>query len=258
MMTTSVIMATMENLQFRVKYRSWTALRKDIEEQMSMWGLLLRTEIQAELYTPVELNIIAPDGRLLEFKAQVLQHIPGQGLALKLEQTDPEVRRELEAWLAVDIDDAVDGEDPKVRLAGEESPEQPESAIQKIDQMTVTEKRRAALRGKKDMRTLLIRDRNKTIHPFILKNPSITLDEIEQIAKMPGVNPDVLRLIARNRDWTRSTTVVRNLVRNPKTPMKEALTLLKKLPKNDIRAMAKTGNVRTAIQTAARKIVREL
>ena len=256
MMSSSVIIAGMENLQFKVKYRSWAALRKDIEEQVSMWGLLLRTELHAELYTPIELSLIAPDGRLLEFKAQVLQHIPGQGLALQLEQTGPELRQELEAWLAVDIDDAIDGEDPKVQLMGDSS--DPESAVQKIDQMTVTEKRRAAMQGKKDMRTLLIRDRNKTIHPFILKNPSITLDEIEQIAKMPGVNPDVLRLIARNRDWTRSTTVVRNLVRNPKTPMKEALALLKKLPKNDIRAMAKTGNVRTAIQTAARKIVRDL
>ena len=256
-------MTRMENLQFSVNYRSWAALRKDIREQVSMWGLLLRTEIQAELYAPVELIIVAPDGRSLEFSAQVLQRIPGQGLALKLEQTNPALRQALEAWLAVDIDDAIDGEDPIVRLAGEEDHEQsersePESAIQQIDQMSVTEKRRAAMRGKKDMRTLLIRDRNKTIHPFILKNPSITLDEIEQIAKMPGVNPEVLRLIARNRDWTRSTSVVRNLVRNPKTPMKEALSLLNKLPKSDIRSMAKTGNVRIAIQTAARKIVRDL
>jgi hypothetical protein len=121
--------------------------------------------------------------------------------------------------------------------------------------MSVNETRRAALRGRRDMRLLLIRDKNKTVHPFVLRNPGITLDEVEQIAKMPGVNPDALRMIAGNRDWIRSTTVCRNLVRNPKTPMPDALRLLGKLPMSDLRAMAKSGNVRTPIQQAARKKV---
>ena len=44
-------------------------------------------------------------------------------------------------------------------------------------------------------------------------------------------------------------------MRSSVTPMKEALMLLAKLPKSDIRAFAKSGNVRTAIQQAARKKV---
>jgi len=124
---------------------------------------------------------------------------------------------------------------------------------QQIAEMSVAQKRQACLHSRKDMRMLLIRDRNKTIHPFVMRNPAITLDEIEQISKMPSVNPDVLRTIAKSREWNRSATVCRNLVRNPKTPMKEALQLLSKLPKSDIRALAKRGNVRTAIQQAARK-----
>ena len=130
-----------------------------------------------------------------------------------------------------------------------------QSLQKQIEEMSVNEKRTNALHGRKQMRMLLIRDRNKTIHPFVIKNPAITLDEIEQIAKMPSVNPDVLRTIAKSKEWTRSTTVCRNLVRNPKTPMKEALMLLPKLPMSDLRAMAKSGNVRTAIQQAARKKV---
>jgi len=81
------------------------------------------------------------------------------------------------------------------------------------------------------------------------------LDEVIQIAKMPSVNPDVLRMIAKNPDWVRSSTVCRNLVRNPKTPMQEALAVLAKLPMSEVRTLAKTGNVRTAIQQAARKKV---
>ncbi len=129
------------------------------------------------------------------------------------------------------------------------------SVQQQIDGMTINEKRHAAMHGHKDVRLLLIRDNNKSIHPFVLKNPAITLDEIEQISKLTGVNPDVLHTIAMNRDWTRSQSVVRNVVKNPKTPIMDAIALVEKLAASDLRAIVKSGSVRGPIQTAARKKV---
>jgi hypothetical protein len=121
--------------------------------------------------------------------------------------------------------------------------------------MTANEKRQAAIHGRREVRLLLMKDRNKTVHPFVVKNPAITLDEIEQFAKMPSVNPDALRMMAGNREWIRSIGVCRALVRNPKTPLREALALLEKLPISDVRALAKSENVRAPIQRAARKKV---
>lgn len=129
------------------------------------------------------------------------------------------------------------------------------SVQQQIDGMTINEKRHAAMHGHKDTRLLLIRDHNKSIHPFVLKNPAITLDEVEQISKLTGVNPDVLHTIAMNRDWTRSQSIVRNVVKNPKTPIMDAIALVEKLAVSDLRAIVKSGSVRGPIQTAARKKV---
>ena len=85
-----------------------------------------------------------------------------------------------------------------------------ESLQARIEALSVQEKRNEALHGRKDARWILVRDHNKSIHPFVIKNPAITLDEVEQIARLTGVNPDVLHQIAHHREWTRSANVCRS------------------------------------------------
>lgn len=248
----------MDKPEFTVRYRTWAALARDVRQQIAVQGLLLKVEAQLNRFDPVTVKVVAPDGSAFELDAEVMQVIEGQGVAVQLKRPADGLVK------AVSANPPPEGEspapdDPEFLAPGEEKKTvvlgDTQNLQKQIEEMTVNQKRSNALHGRKQMRMLLIRDRNKTIHPFVIKNPAITLDEVEQIAKMPSVNPDVLRTIAKSREWTRSTTVCRNLVRNPKTPMKEALMLLVKLPMSDLRAMAKSGNVRTAIQQAARKKV---
>jgi len=248
----------MEKPVFVVRYSSWAALARDVRQQIAVQGLLLKVEAGLNRFDPVTVQIVAPDSSTFDLDAEVMQVIEGQGLAVQLKAPADGL------VTAVSANPPPDGEspapdDPEFLAPGEEqktvTPGDSQNIQKQIEAMSVNEKRTNALHGRKQMRMLLIRDRNKTIHPFVIKNPAITLDEVEQIAKMPSVNPDVLRAIAKSKEWTRSTTVCRNLVRNPKTPMQEALMLLSKLPLSDVRALAKSGNVRTAIQQAARKKV---
>jgi hypothetical protein len=252
----------MEPTVFQVIYPDWAGLMRDYQQQIRLRGLLLRTGYAVDQFTTVQIKIVTPDDLTIEFSGEVVQVIEGQGVAVQFAPDCESALAELAAQCLEHTAEA-DGQAqaPEVLAPGQQEPEpedSPASAgtlLQQIEAMTVSQKRRAALRGQREMRLMLIRDRNKTIHPFVIKNPSLTLDEVEQIAKMPAVNPEALRMIAANREWVRSAVVCRNLVRNPKTPMREALALLGKLPLSDIRAMAKSGNVRTAIQNAARKIV---
>lgn len=162
---------------------------------------------------------------------------------------------------AADEAAAAEGDDPSFELARArpaarlEMPTDPQEMRRQLEQMTVNEKRQVALRGRREVRLLLIKDRNKAVHPFVLKNPGITTEEVEAFSKMPSVNPDALRMIARNRDWTRLVSICRSLVRNPKTPIGEALTLLDRLPIGEIRVLAKSGNLRMPLVQAARKKV---
>ncbi|HUU02745.1 MAG TPA: hypothetical protein VM425_15010 [Myxococcota bacterium] len=251
----------MERPVFHVVYHSPQTLERDCKAQIKLHGLLLRTEAQLDQFAAVSVCVHAPDGEEIELSGEVVQVVPGLGLAVQFGAESGAAIEKLIAKASGGLEEGEPvGDDPEFFAPGQEPPGSPPDRItqsrnlqDQIAEMNVAQMRAAALHGRKDMRMLLIRDRNKTIHPFIIKNPAITLDEIEQIAKMPSVNPDVLRIIAKSREWNRSVTVCRNLVRNPKTPIKEALALMAKLPLSDIRAMAKSGNVRTPIQQAARK-----
>lgn len=248
-----------------VKYHTFAAFSNDCLGQLSQGGLFLRLTRPLEQYQQLRIRLLAPSGETFDLNGRVLQVISGQGLAVEFPGLDEELLARLSQHARRGGSEAAGnpGEEPEVRIV----PEKPatgrddmakpsrRSLPAQLEEMTVAQKRQAALHGNKDMRWALIRDRNKTLHPFVLKNPALTLDEVEQIAKLPSVNPDALRAIARSREWTRSQSVCRNLVRNPKTPLKEALQLLQKLPHSEVRALARSNNVRTPIQQAARKIV---
>ncbi len=256
------------------RYERWASLHRDCDQQIARGGMFLRTSVDLAQFSPVTLRIVVPNGELVELSSQVLQVMAGQGIALQLDAAaDPEVERLKGICKAHPSEGSAEPLDPQVGPPTPEAEEpkpqprvgarrlqlatEPQELRRQLESMTVNQKRGAALSASRAGRIMLIKDRQKAVHPFVLKNPGITLDEVELIAKMPSVNPEALRMIAKNRDWTRSTTVCRNLVRNPKTPMPDALRLLEKLPLNDIRAMAKGGNVRTPIQQAARKKINQ-
>ena len=121
--------------------------------------------------------------------------------------------------------------------------------------LTVADKMQAALHGGRDVRLALLRETNKTLHLYVLKNPRITKEEIALAARMSSINPDVLAAIAASQEWLAIPGVALSLVKNPKTPTPLAVELVDRLPVNDVRAIAKTGTVRQAILQAARRRV---
>ncbi len=273
------MMPSMGTSDITLRYARWSSLERDVRTQLSLGGMLLRLQAPLAQFSQVRLHLLLPSGKTIQLAAEVVQVIPGQGVAIQIPA--PELKTTvttLEAEIrAAPFDGEPDAADPRAAAGVPVPPDAaPEAApppgekpggeaepadnaglplIQQIEAMSVDEKRRAALHGRREMRLLLIRDSNKTVHPFVIKNPAITLDEIEQIAKMPGVNPDALRMIGMNLEWTRSATVCRNLVHNPKTPLPLAVQLLSRLPPGDVRTLAKSPHVRTAIQQAARKLL---
>ncbi len=251
--------------KFDVRYKTWAALSRDCSQQLAMKGLFLRTSEGldgAEQFSPVELSLTVPSGESFDLAGQVLQVIPGQGVAVQLGDDTVEIDT-IQSLCEPPPPDRGDppSEEPRVRLAKERQVSKlklasdPQELRRQLAELNVNEKRQVALRCRREVRLLLIKDRIKAVHPFVIKNPAITVDEIELFAKMPTVNPDALRMIAANREWLRVTGVVRALVLNPKTPIQDAIRLLDKLPIGDIRMIAKRGNVRMPIQQAARKKV---
>src|SRR5258706_10436649 len=57
------------------------------------------------------------------------------------------------------------------------------SLLQRVATMTVSERIKLALHGNREARALLLRDSNKLIRRFVLKNPRVNDDEIIAVAK---------------------------------------------------------------------------
>lgn len=129
--------------------------------------------------------------------------------------------------------------------------EREETLFQKVQRMSTAEKVRLASRGDKEVRSLLIRDGERTIQMAVVNNPRMSDGEIVSIARSRKIHEDVLRKIATSREWIKLYPVRVALVQNPKTPMTIALRLLQTLMQKDLRAIGKSKNVPNAIARAA-------
>lgn len=156
-----------------------------------------------------------------------------------------------------------DGEVPALHalaaaLRGAKADEAPAPAqgtvAQRLASLTVGQKIATALSGDRETRIALLRDHNKTLHAYVLRNPRIGLDEVQWAAKLTTLSPEALKVISEHVDWGKNLTICASLVRNPRTPLPIALRLLPRLSPTDVRAIAK-GGARDQLVHAARKLL---
>jgi hypothetical protein len=122
---------------------------------------------------------------------------------------------------------------------------------QLLGTMTVSQKIRRAMLGNAADRLLLVRDSNRLVATAAVKSPLIQENEIVRIAASRNVTEDVLRVIALDREWTRSHQVKLNLVSNPRTPFAFAAKLIGHLREHELKALARSKNVGGAVAKAA-------
>jgi len=70
-----------------------------------------------------------------------------------------------------------------------------------------------------------------------------------------GLSDDVIRVIANNKEWTRLYTVKHNLVQNPKCPLATSMRLLPFLHDKDLKNLAKSKGIPSALSAQAKKLV---
>ena len=155
---------------------------------------------------------------------------------------------------------AIEAEEPLVDAepAEDEAPatdEQREGLIQQIAQMTFPDRLKAAVKGSREMRAILIRDPNKMISAAVMSSPKLTEQEVEGFARMANVGEDVLRIIGSNRAWLKNYGVVLGLTKNPKTPVAMSLNLMGRLNTRDLQMLSMDRNVPEPLRIAARKKV---
>lgn len=155
----------------------------------------------------------------------------------------------------------VDASAPDAGAANEGGEEEDEAAHQSTTQrlalLGVAERMKAAMKGSKSERAILIRDSNKLVSAAVLSSPKLSDSEVENFAKLANVSEEILRTIAMNRGWTKNYGVVAALTKNPKTPLAVSMRFVQRLNDRDLKMIALDRNLQEPLKLAVRKRITE-
>jgi hypothetical protein len=172
-----------------------------------------------------------------------------------------------DSWLALEYIEEIYEETAEQRTAaigkiiGELQTEEEEelsgeriSMINRIMRMGVKDRVKLGMKGDREARNILIRDPNRLVSSAVVNNPRISEQEVEMIASMRSINEEILRMIASNRQWSRSYNIMHHLARNPRTPLANVMTIMSRLQLRDLVSLAKNRNVSDAVRRQAQRL----
>jgi hypothetical protein len=137
-------------------------------------------------------------------------------------------------------------------------PEARQSALlAHLSKLQIREKLRYALFGSREIRMALVRDSNKQVARMVLRSPKLTENEVQAISSMRNVTDEILRDIGLKKEWTKSYKIVRNLVKNPKTPPLVSQRLLFRLQLGDLKLLTRDKNIPEAVRRNAINMVNQ-
>ena len=149
-----------------------------------------------------------------------------------------------------------DGDTPSVAIGEDAEKDSLRIPMMKrIATLSVAQKIALAVRGNREARTILIRDSNRVISVAVIKNPRITEPEVVSAVKNHSLSGEIIRLIAMNKELTRSYQVKLALVYNPKTPTQTAMKFIGLLREADIRKISTSRGVPDPVSAQARRLV---
>lgn len=125
----------------------------------------------------------------------------------------------------------------------------------RIAAMTVGQRLKLALTAGRDARNILMRDGVRLVQRFVLNNPRLSEEELISLAKSRSVDQDLLEIICKKNEWVANYQIRFALVTNPKTPVPFALRHLPTLKPRDLRILARSKNVPSAVNGAAKRLV---
>lgn len=204
-----------------------------------------------------------PDREIRETADETLNRIPVEALEKFLARSDvPVDLREFFGDrgifpaeippIEVEFDDPLIGSSDE---AVEDEGEDRVSGTKELAAMNFPQRLRAAMKGTREQRAILIRDPNKMICASVLSSPKVSVPEVESFARMQNVSEDVLRIIGHNRAWLKSYGVILALTKNPKTPLSLSMQLMSRLTAKDLAKLSVDRNVPEALRITSRKKV---
>ncbi len=162
--------------------------------------------------------------------------------------------------IAVDENEAAaqaEAEAQAAEQAAESSELAEEEKKQKISELSPAAKIRLATLGNAFARAVLIRDTNRQVAMAAIRSPAVTDMEVLRYATNRGLDDEIVRYIANQRQWVRLYGVKVALVNNPKCPLPVAMRFLPHLNVRDLKALSRSKGIPSALSTAAKQMLQQ-
>lgn len=209
-----------------------------------------QAEELVEETSPVEAE--APPAKLDEEKTT---EAPEVAEVAEVAEEAPESEADLQSLLSQS--DAAPEREPSA------TPEEPEAEpeqvrkkplFKQIEDMNVPQKVRLALMGDAAARKILVRDKVRVVAEAVMKSPKLTEKEVTGFVQDKALGGEIIRLIAKNREYTRNYTIMMALIYNPKTPPPLATSFIRNLRRKDLQNLLRAKGVPSYINRAARQV----
>lgn len=128
------------------------------------------------------------------------------------------------------------------------------SVLQQLREMTMGQRVAVATKGKREFRSVLLRDTNRVVAIAAISSPATKEMEVVAAAQSRTVHQDVIAYIAKKKDWVKLYPVKFALVTNPKTLLPTAMKLLPYLQKKDVKLLSKSRNIPMGVRALATKL----
>jgi hypothetical protein len=241
-------------LRFRVTFAHAAELRRVLEEEVRRGVMLVKVEPppDLELFARIIIEIASPGGAIV-FPSEVVSVLPTVGVAVAI---PPDKVAEAQGLLALTPDGQRGEAVHEIVVEGAPAGATAAGAAAQMARMTFAEKVQIALHGSRDDRAAIVRDQNKQLHPFVLRSPNVTPEEIAGWAANPQMSPDFLKQIAERKEWISRPAIAVALAKNPKAPAEIAVRAVEYVPLEMLRQMAKgVGALPHVVQAARKKVL---
>jgi hypothetical protein len=153
--------------------------------------------------------------------------------------------------------DEEEHEDESDEITIEEAQEKIFTTLERINELTVPERIKLALTGTRTERMILIKDTNKLVALAVLESPKLSEDEILLTLRDRSISQEIIAKIANNRELSKNYTMILEMVQNPKTPLKKALGMVKKLHLKDLKHLTFDKNIHYVVRNVAANLYKE-
>jgi hypothetical protein len=121
--------------------------------------------------------------------------------------------------------------------------------------MPATLKMMLAIKADREDRLILANDVDPRSIEFLLKNPSLSLDEVRALSARPTLITPHIQAILANRAWASDERVRLNLARNPKLPEMLVESLLESLTVPQLKIVAGSTTVTAKTKRVAHRLL---